>query len=64
MNTENILLKLCKTVVGTVVGVIVAEGVAISANAALDDAEMLKRSIQNKLSPEPEPVKRWGRKGK
>lgn len=47
------ILKATKVAAGIGVGVIAAEVVAIGANAAFDDIDVVKRSIISHFHPEP-----------
>lgn len=56
---ENIVMKTAKVAAGLGLGIIAAETVAISANAAFDDIETVKNAVVRKLNPEP--VKKAGK---
>lgn len=53
MNNENVVLKIVKGVVGLGCAVVAAELVAIGANAAFDDASVVKDAIVAKANPAP-----------
>ena len=53
MNNENVLLKVVKGAIGLGCAVVAAELVAIGANAAFDDASVIKDSIVAKVNPVP-----------
>lgn len=58
------MLKVTKVVVGIACGIVVAEGVAIAANAALDDVDDLVSTIKRRVSPPPEPKRGLFKKNK
>lgn len=52
-NLSTKLLKVVKVAVGIGCAAVAAETIAIGANAAFDDAEVIKKSIVNKVNPAP-----------
>ena len=61
---NNIILKAGKIAVGIIGAAVIAEGVAIAANAAVDDIAFGLKKVNNIINPEPVKAKGFWRKKK